>query len=349
MDAGGTGLGSVGEAEDAVRVRPIGGAGMGIRREPVAGGWAVGASAVLAMIRCESPAVAVTAVARLSATDAETTAAARRPQRVRLRGVPGHVAVVPCSMGATPSSPMPRGARTLSAHPCRWTSSPSTRSALPTVPVAPANYRRGYVDAAMSTRLSTRLSPLPISIHIADRALYSCDQIGERGGMRNRLALALLLCCGLLPVAAPHSTWAASDSRFTPPLPLAVVTDFVPPATRYGSGHRGVDLAAAAGADVRAAGAGVVIYAGRLAGRGVVSIEHPGGLRTTYEPVRASVTVGHQVLRGELIGVLDGGHAPCAPIVCLHLGARMPDHIYIDPLALFRPIRVLLKPWAPTQ
>lgn len=132
---------------------------------------------------------------------------------------------------------------------------------------------------------------------------------------------------------------------FTPPLPLTVVTPFRPPATRYGTGHRGVDLAAAPGSRVLAAGDGTVVYAGPLAGRGVVSIEHSGGLRTTYEPVRALVEAGDAVRRGQLVGVVEAGHGSCAPAACLHLGARMPDRIYLDPLALFRPWQVRLKPW----
>jgi murein DD-endopeptidase MepM/ murein hydrolase activator NlpD len=58
----------------------------------------------------------------------------------------------------------------------------------------------------------------------------------------------------------------------------------------FGPGHRGVDLAAVAGAPVLAAGAGTVVFAGTVAGRGVVSVDHSGGLRTTYEPVLPTVT-----------------------------------------------------------
>ena len=43
---------------------------------------------------------------------------------------------------------------------------------------------------------------------------------------------------------------------------------------------------------------GTVVFAGVLAGRGVVSVAHPGGLRTTYEPVTATVAVGDVVARG---------------------------------------------------
>jgi murein DD-endopeptidase MepM/ murein hydrolase activator NlpD len=129
------------------------------------------------------------------------------------------------------------------------------------------------------------------------------------------------------------------------PGPAEVLTPFRPPATRYGAGHRGVDLAAPAGIPVRAAADGTVVYAGDLAGRGVVSVQHPDGLRTTYEPVTATVTRGQSVTRGAVIGTLQEGHPSCAPAVCLHWGARLADGSYLDPMALLRPWRVRLKPW----
>jgi murein DD-endopeptidase MepM/ murein hydrolase activator NlpD len=135
----------------------------------------------------------------------------------------------------------------------------------------------------------------------------------------------------------------ATGSRWRWPLPgrPAVVRRFEPPATRYGAGHRGVDLAGAPGEPVYAAGAGAVVYAGLLAGRGVVSVEHAGGLRTTYEPVRATVHAGQRVAAGVVVGHLDPGHAGCPAPACLHWGLRRGD-TYLDPLSLLTgPIRLL--------
>src|SRR5690348_3079436 len=70
-----------------------------------------------------------------------------------------------------------------------------------------------------------------------------------------------------------------------------VVTGFDPPSSPWGSGHRGVDLLGRPGQSVRAAVAGTITFAGTLAGRGVVVVDH-GGTRTTYEPVAALVSVG---------------------------------------------------------
>jgi murein DD-endopeptidase MepM/ murein hydrolase activator NlpD len=119
---------------------------------------------------------------------------------------------------------------------------------------------------------------------------------------------------------------------------------FEPPPTPYAAGHRGVDLAGAAGTPVLAAGAGVVAFAGLVAGRPVVSVVHPGGLRTTYEPVQPTVASGQAVAGGTPLGLLVPGHAGCTAEACLHWGLRRGDR-YLDPLSLLRPPRVRLLPW----
>lgn len=105
------------------------------------------------------------------------------------------------------------------------------------------------------------------------------------------------------------------------------------PPEPWAAGHRGVDLALADGSAVRASADGVVAFAGRVAGRGVVSIDHADGVRTTYEPVSAVVGRGEQVSGGQVIGQVDGqGH--CEPDHCLHWGARRGPDNYLDPLSL---------------
>jgi murein DD-endopeptidase MepM/ murein hydrolase activator NlpD len=105
-----------------------------------------------------------------------------------------------------------------------------------------------------------------------------------------------------------------------------------------------VDLAAAPGATVRAAGAGTVVFAGQVAGRGVVSVAHPGGLRTTYEPVAvANHRPGDTVGAGEEIGALAPGHPGCPEAACLHWGLRRGAD-YLDPLTLLGLGRVRLLP-----
>ncbi len=105
-----------------------------------------------------------------------------------------------------------------------------------------------------------------------------------------------------------------------------------------------MDLAAGAGTTVRSAGVGVVAFAGVVAGRGVVSVVHQGGLRTTYEPVRASVDVGSPVRPGTPVGELEATGSHCAPASCLHWGLRR-GPAYLDPLSLLgRPRPPVLLP-----
>ncbi|HJT03241.1 MAG TPA: M23 family metallopeptidase [Pseudonocardiaceae bacterium] len=177
-----------------------------------------------------------------------------------------------------------------------------------------------------------------------------------------------ILICSLLvamwSAGSPASVGPASGpqvgqppgQRFGWPLagPPTVVRTFQPPVFRYGPGHRGVDLAAVAGAPVLAAGAGTVIFAGMVAGHGVVSVNHEGRLRTTYEPVVATVVAGQWVAKGAQIGTVQPGHAGCSVPVCLHWGAfRSPtgvprpgdlDREYLDPLRLIARARVRLLP-----
>ena len=88
-----------------------------------------------------------------------------------------------------------------------------------------------------------------------------------------------------------------------------MIRAFDAPSPNWTRGHRGVDLAGSPGQPVYAAGTATVVYAGTLAGRELVSLAHPGGLHTSYEPVRAAVRAGQSVTAGTAIGELLAGHA----------------------------------------
>jgi murein DD-endopeptidase MepM/ murein hydrolase activator NlpD len=155
--------------------------------------------------------------------------------------------------------------------------------------------------------------------------------------------LVLVLALIVAPVA--H----ADGYRFDWPLqPRPVVMrTFDAPTPNWNRGHRGVDLAGTAGQQVYAAGPGTVVFAGELAGRPVVSIAHPGGLRTSYEPLRPSVRMGELVDQGAVIGELLAGHPDCAAAACLHWGAMWgpaSSADYVDPLGLLATTPIRLKP-----
>ncbi|MEW2545666.1 M23 family metallopeptidase [Streptomyces sp. NPDC047002] len=173
--------------------------------------------------------------------------------------------------------------------------------------------------------------------------------------LRLLLSAALLWACAApagagapaAPAAAP-----APAARLLPPhgpaagrrggrsWPVAarpeVVRGWLPPPSAYGPGHRGADLAARAGDAVLAVADGRVSFAGRVAGRGVLSIVLAGTgappLRVTYEPVAALVARGEVVRAGQVVGRLAAGPFHCAA-GCLHLGL-LRGPAYLDPLAL---------------
>lgn len=112
------------------------------------------------------------------------------------------------------------------------------------------------------------------------------------------------------------------------PVPGPVIRQFVPPPTPYGAGHRGVDLAAGAGQDVRSAMSGLVTFSGLVAGRGWVTIRHSNDLDSTYGNLDPRfVTAGDRVETGQVLGRI----APAANH--LDWGTRL-NGVYVDPLSL---------------
>lgn len=120
--------------------------------------------------------------------------------------------------------------------------------------------------------------------------------------------------------------WDGSRPRFHPPVDAPVADPFRAPSGPYGPGNRGIEYATGPGARVAAIGDGVVAFAGPVAGRGVVSIDHPSGLRSTYTGLgEIVVSRGDPVDRGSTIG---------STVEHLHLGLR-DGRVYLDPAAFF--------------
>lgn len=120
------------------------------------------------------------------------------------------------------------------------------------------------------------------------------------------------------------------------PVEGPVVRAFDPPLHRFGPGHRGVDLAAAPGQLVRVVRSGTVTWAGPVAGRRYVTVDHGAGLSTTYGGVQPSVRVGTRVVTGQTIGTV----APARRH--LDWGARVDRsgrRTYVDPLLLLAELR----------
>ena len=151
-----------------------------------------------------------------------------------------------------------------------------------------------------------------------------------------RATTVIAVVLGIL--AAPSSgdadwLWPVTGRR-------TVTEPFVAPAHEYGPGHRGIDIAAAG--EVRAPADGVVAFVGTVVDRPLITIDHGGGLVTTFEPVIAAVSSGQEVSAGDVIGTVStGGHAASGT---LHLGLRV-HGAYVDPMIMFGPIeRAVLLP-----
>lgn len=156
-----------------------------------------------------------------------------------------------------------------------------------------------------------------------------------RGGIRLRLSvagLAAVLWSGGL-VFGTASCFAAAKT-FIYPVEGSITRHFQEPLGPYASGHRGVDFGVPVGTSVMASNAGVVVFAGPVAGDGLfVTLSHVGGLQTTYSFLsRVEVVAGQEVERGFVIGLSGDGH-PDEAAPGLHFGVRFHDR-YLDPMLL---------------
>ena len=149
----------------------------------------------------------------------------------------------------------------------------------------------------------------------------------------------------LLAAIAVAATFVAQALWAWPvPPPHSLARPFIAPATPYAAGHRGIDIRASAGVEVRAPADGVVHFAGFVVDRPVISIRHAGGVLSSFEPVEPLVATGDRVERGDVVGILLPGH--CAS-PCLHLGARI-DGEYVNPLLFLVGLeRAVLYPMDP--
>jgi len=138
----------------------------------------------------------------------------------------------------------------------------------------------------------------------------------------------MLRTAAALAVAAALWSWPVP-----PPHPIA--RPFIAPATPYSAGHRGLDIAAPAGTRVHAPDDGTVRFAGWVVDRPVLSIDHGGGIVSSFEPVEPLVATGDRVVRGQPVGTLVAGHCVTG---CLHLGLRV-DGAYLTPLLLLGGLR----------
>lgn len=158
------------------------------------------------------------------------------------------------------------------------------------------------------------------------------------------LIAASVLCGGSAAASAEHpvAVVASAGGWVWPATSFRIERPYEAPAHRYGAGHRGIDVRPLDAYDVRAPAAGTVAFSGEVADRGVLTIDHGGGLVTTLEPVDSALIPGTEVGAGEAVGTLSlGGHSASGT---LHFGVRL-DGEYINPLLLLGGVpRAVLLP-----
>lgn len=151
---------------------------------------------------------------------------------------------------------------------------------------------------------------------------------------RKKLAALALLSAVLLVYSPPQ---ARAEQVWQLPLAHPILMhEYVQPVSDYGAGHRGVDYLSELGQEVHAASDGEISFAGRVVDRFIVTVSHPGTLKTSYEPVCSERKVGDMVAAGEVIGTLcdyPGYKDHCGVLTCLHFSMRRAGG-YLSPLAV---------------
>lgn len=165
------------------------------------------------------------------------------------------------------------------------------------------------------------------------------------------LAPLVVITVMLLAAAKPLPATSAEQTAAKWPWPLLgeVITPYKNGDDRYAAGqHRGIDIAAAIGADVRAVVAGKVTYAGRLpdGGNAVTISDEAGRYLVSYLHLSTrAVSRGEKVTVGTKLGVVGTTGRRSAEPSHLHFGVRTAaSREYVDPATLLGPLQLAQLP-----
>lgn len=248
----------------------------------------------------------------------------------------------PAHPGSSPRTPSPRRRRRRAIRVVRAVaaltaatvalSGPALRAQAQTGPAARSDVER-VAGPAGSTRTTRHLAPTALDGRDEGGASGGASAAGGAGGRHGGDVEAVTT-----DVRQPRTgyVWPLDP-------PVEVTAPFEAPPAPWAAGHRGVDLRAVPGTVVRAPAPGTVTFVGAVAGRGVVTVTHGDGLRSSVEPVAPVVETGTRVRAGDPVGIVapDGGH--CAAAACLHWGVRRGD-VYLDPAVLAEGGPIVLLP-----
>ncbi|MBW3089104.1 M23 family metallopeptidase [Bifidobacterium sp. 82T24] len=122
-----------------------------------------------------------------------------------------------------------------------------------------------------------------------------------------------------------------------------VTRSFDNPSQPWMPGHRGVDLSTVKNQRLIAPEDGRIAFAGTVATKHVVTIEHDAGIITTYEPAVSDLPPGSAVVQGQRFATVRGGSDHCGES-CVHWGMKTGRTTYMDPEHAVNPQRIVLKP-----
>lgn len=144
--------------------------------------------------------------------------------------------------------------------------------------------------------------------------------------------VALVVVDGLAFVVSTKGVMADASQRpsrplisYVAPVDCQIIDEFRPPSHIGGSGNRGLEYSCPPQVLVFAAGEGIVSYAGQIAHKNYIAIEHPDGLRTTYSFVDEILVNRDDLVDSSTPIAIAGANT--------HFGVVMKKH-YLDPQVL---------------
>lgn len=150
--------------------------------------------------------------------------------------------------------------------------------------------------------------------------------------MARRLVASLLVVCAIASTTSPAR--AESTEGYRPPVDAPVSDPFRPATSPYGPANLGLEYEVTNRTAVRASASGVVVFAGRVARVGFVTVQHGDGLRTTYgNLVRIDVRRGDIVGQGDVVGRSG---------TWTHFSVRDGER-YLDPATVFGRVQIDLR------
>ena len=129
-----------------------------------------------------------------------------------------------------------------------------------------------------------------------------------------------------LVASEPGLVRAVAGTRPTRPLkPWTIIHPFSQPLTKYGTGHRGIDVTARAGQILRSPFSGRISWSGWVGSRNTLAVGSRTGLVFEAEPICSKLLAGVSVARGMPIGRVCSSssyRSHCGVQLCVHLGLR---------------------------